>query len=122
RPRVVRLVVAEQPVDHRLPKRARCTAGGPGRLVVRLVPAGTPGGIRRCGWLRSGLLHVLRGRCPRRAAEPSRLAERLHPIGGGHPRRGPRDGPGTPPDGHGAPSPRLEGGAGGTFLTRGGRR
>src|SRR4029077_7932480 len=39
---------------------------------------------------------------------PSRLAEHLHPIGGGHPRRGPRDRPGTPPDGHGAPSQRLE--------------
>ena len=64
-----------------------------GGLAVRLLPADAPRGLRLGGRLRPAVLHVLRGRRPRRPAGPGRLAERLRAVGRGRAHPGPLDGP-----------------------------
>ena len=94
RARGVRLVVADQPVDPPVPAGRAGAGRAGGRLAVRFVPAGPPPGLRAGRRVRSGVLHVLRGRRPRRPAGPGGLVEHLLPDGAGRRTRA-----GTPPSG-----------------------
>ena len=68
RARAARLGVAGQPVDGALPPRAGGAPGAAGGLAVGFLPARRPRGLLVRRRLRPRLLHVLRGRRPRRAA------------------------------------------------------
>ena len=107
RSRRARLGVAGQPLDGALPARARGAAGAPGRLAVGLLPAGRRDRVPVGRGLRPRLLHVLRGRRPRRAAGPPRLAARLRAVGRRRPRGRARHPPGAAPHGPRAPHQRA---------------
>ncbi|CAA9344770.1 MAG: N-acetylglucosaminyl-diphospho-decaprenol L-rhamnosyltransferase, partial [uncultured Frankineae bacterium] len=90
RARGLRLVVAGQPVDPVLPRRARIAGRGHDRLAVRLLHAAAARGVRGGRRLRPGLLHVLRGHGPVPPAGRGGLGERLRPLRGRHPPGRPR--------------------------------
>ncbi len=78
----VRVGLAGQPVDGALPPRAGSAPGAAGRLAVGVVLPRRPGGLPRRRRVRPRVLHVLRGRRPRRATGPGRLPARLRAVGG----------------------------------------
>ncbi len=75
-PRGVRRDVAGQPVDALLPSGG-FGRGADGGLALRLVRAAAPRGLGLGRRLRPAVLHVLRGRRPRRPARAGGLAQRL---------------------------------------------
>src|SRR3954469_15376295 len=72
-------------------------------MAVGFVLPGRPRGVPLGGRLRPRLLHVLRGRRPRRPPRRARLAARLRPLGRRRARGRARDPPRPAPDAAGPP-------------------